>query len=105
MSVEACTGTVGPMCCFWNILDLLKIHKYNRIYLTPEYLHVTTCDTKNRTTLSSTFLKNNAKRHCKLLARTRGNFYFMIENLQVAQNKTESVLIARKTLKEVNNTS
>ena len=52
---------------------------------------------------SSTLLKNNAKRHCKLFAHTQGNFYFMIENLHVAQNKTKSVLISRKTLKIVHN--
>ena len=50
---------------------------------------------------SSTFLKNNTKRHCKLIACTRRNFYFMIENLHVARNKTKSVLISRKTLNNV----
>ena len=50
--------------------------------------------------LSTTLLKNNAKRHCKLLARTRGDYYFMFENLHVPQNKTKSVLITSKKTKE-----
>ena len=52
---------------------------------------------------TTTLIKNSANRHCKLLARTRGDYYFMIENLQVARNKTKSVLITSKKLKNVHN--